>query len=144
MITGSRAWASGLALLLVMAACDASPAYLREEGRRKHLADLGIQRFDSAQAYRLAGVSALRILSVPAMRPGELGADTADAAFGVFSMRCGACHDRPSPGAKPAYMWAATLSRMKKNAEDAGLLPMSAEDETLILGLLQKHAADGS
>lgn len=142
MIPAPRLWASGLAVLLLAAACDTGPAYLREEGRRRHLQELGVERFDGGGDYRLAGVSAVRTIQVEPMKPGALGADTADAAFGLFSMRCGACHDRPAPGSKPAYLWESVVSRMRKNAQDAGLMPPSAEDEALILGFLQRHAAD--
>jgi hypothetical protein len=137
-----RLWSAGLTLLLLAGACDTGPAYLQEEGRRRHLQELGVERFDAGGDYRLAGVSAVRTIAVEPVEPGELGADTTDGAFGLFSMRCGACHEPPSPGSKPSYLWAPVMSRMKKNAQDAGLMPPSADDEALILDFLQRHAAD--
>ncbi len=71
----------------------------------------------------------------------KLGADTLDATFEAFRMRCRACHELPAPDSKPAYLWDATLSRMKKNAADAGLLPWSATDENAIRAFLEEHAA---
>lgn len=142
MIHAPRALPSILALLAVAAACDASPGYLKDEGRRHRLAELGVERFDSTGRYRLAGVSATRDVEVAALKPGELGADTLDAGYHAFGMRCGTCHDVPSPGSKPAYLWDAVVSRMKRNARDAGLMPMSPGNEAAVLRFLREHAAD--
>lgn len=135
-----------LALLLVAlaaAACDAPGGYLAEQGRRHRLAELGVEPFDSTGTYKLAGVSTVKRIEIPKkLDARRLGRDTLDPAFNVFRTRCRACHELPAPDAKPAYLWDATLSRMKKNAADAGLMPWSATDEAAIRGFLEEHAAD--
>lgn len=134
---------AGTALLVLLGtACDARPDYLKESARIQRLESLGVERFDSAGAFKLAGMSTHREIQIDALRPGELGADTLDPAFHVFHMRCGSCHDVPSPGSRPAYLWDAAMSRMKKNASDAGLMPISPEDEETVLRFLREHAAD--
>jgi len=133
---------AALVLILLAAACDARPDYLKESGRRQRLQALGVERFDSADAFKLAGMSTHKEVQIDALKPGELGADTLDPAFHVFHMRCGSCHEVPSPRSKPAYLWDAAMSRMKKNAADAGLMPISPEDEATVLRFLREHAAD--
>jgi hypothetical protein len=134
----------GLAALgvVLLSACDARPEDRREEARARELEAAGVQRFDSAGAYGLAGVSTRRRIEVEALRPEALGADTLDPAFHLLQMRCGSCHGVPAPGSKPAYLWDAVLSRMKQNIAAAGLLPMSAADEAAVLRFLKDHAAD--
>jgi len=139
----ARILLSGLVPILVAAACGASPDYLREEGRRRHLESLGVDRFDSGGAYPLAGVSTTRRIEIAALDPGKLGDDTSDAAYDVLLMRCGACHDVPAPDSKPAYLWESVVSRMRKNAQDAGLMPMDSSDEAAVLRFLREHAAEG-
>ena len=129
--------------ILFVAACDGSPGYLREEGRRRHLESLGIERFDSVGTYPLAGVSTTRRIEIAALDPGKLGGDTSDAAYDVLLMRCGACHDVPAPDSKPSYLWESVVSRMRKNAQDAGLMPMDSSDEAAVLRFLREHAAEG-
>lgn len=134
-----------LAALITSAAaagCDASPDYLKAQGRRRRLAELGIERFDSAAAFRLAGMSTNRKIRIDALDPETLGPDTLDAAYHVLHMRCGSCHDVPAPGSKPGYLWDAAMSRMKKNAREAGLMPISSEDEAVVLRFLREHASD--
>ncbi len=143
MIRAARILFSGLVPILVAAACDTSPGYLREEGRRRHLESLGIERFDSGGAYALAGVSTIRRIELDALDPRKLRGDTLDPAYGVLLMRCGACHDVPAPDSKPAYLWESVVSRMKKNAQDAGLMPMDSSDEAAVLRFLREHAAEG-
>ncbi len=130
-----------LAVLLGGTGCDTTPDYLQEQMRRDRLAGLGVARFDSAGAYQLAGMSTRRNVRLVALKPGELGADTLDAAYHTFHMRCGSCHDVPAPRSKPPYLWEATMSRMKKNASDAGLMPISDEEEGRILEFLRNRAA---
>jgi hypothetical protein len=104
---------------------------------------VGVTRFDSAGAFRLAGMSTHREIDLVPLKPRELSAaDTADAGYHTFQMRCGSCHDVPSPASMPAYMWEAEMVRMKKNAADAGLLPITPEDEALVVEFLRRHASD--
>ncbi|MDP2958249.1 MAG: hypothetical protein Q8N53_17610 [Longimicrobiales bacterium] len=137
-----RALLTGLITLATAAACDALPDHVQEQARRRRLAALGVERFDSAAAFRLAGMSTHREIKIDALDPGELGADTLVPAYHVFRMRCGSCHAVPSPGSKPAFLWDAAMSRMKKNAADAGLMPISPDDEAKVLQFLREHAAD--
>jgi len=143
MIPAARILLWGVVPILFAAACDTSPAYLREEGRRRHLQSLGIEGFDSGGAYALAGVSTMRRIDIATLDPRKLGEDTLDGAYRVLLMRCGACHDVPAPDSKPAYLWESVVSRMKKNAQDAGLMPMDPGDEVAVLGFLREHAAAG-
>ena len=136
-----RSLLTGLITLVASAACDASPNYLKEQARRQRLAALGIERFDSAAAFQLAGMSTHREIKIDALDPRDLGADTLDPAYHVFQMRCGSCHDVPSPGSKPAFLWESAMSRMKKNAADAGLMPIRPEDEATVVRFLREHAA---
>lgn len=143
MITRPRpALAVVLLALLATAACDATPDYVKEQARQKRLADLGIERFDSAGRFDLAGMSTHREIEIQALKPRELEGDTLGPDYRTFHMRCGSCHEVPSPSSKPAYLWEASLSRMKKNAADAGLMPMAPEDEASVLRFLREHAAD--
>lgn len=143
MIRSARILLWSFVPILFAAACDTSPAYLREEGRRRHLESLGIERFDSGGAYSLAGVSTMRRIEIDALDPRKLHGDTLDAAYHMLLMRCGACHDVPAPDSKPADLWESVVGRMKKNAQDAGLMPMDSSDETAVLRFLREHAAEG-
>jgi hypothetical protein len=135
--------AAGLVALTFGAACDATPDYLKEQARRDRLVALGVVRFDSAGAFQLAGMSTRRKVALVPLESGELPvADTLGLGYHTFHMRCASCHDVPSPATKPGYLWEATMSRMKKNAADAGLMPISEEDEAIVLDFLREHASD--
>lgn len=134
---------AGLAFLFLAAGCDATPDYLKERAGQRRLAAAGVEGFDSAGAFRLAGMSTFRVIEIDALKPGALGADTLDPAYHVLHMRCGSCHGVPAPGSKPGYLWEAAMSRMKKNAADAGLLPIDPRDEAEVLRFLREHASDG-
>jgi hypothetical protein len=113
---------------------------VKEQGRRHRLAELGIERFDST-GHKLAGVSATREIVVPLLKRGELTGDTLGMEYRTLEMRCRACHQLPSPGSKPAYLWEGVLTRMTKNASDAGLMPMSSADQAEVLRFLRRHSA---
>jgi hypothetical protein len=138
----SRGAAAVLIALLGAGGCDVTPNHLEEQAGRRRLSDLGVERFDSAAAFKLAGMSTYRSIEIDALRPAELGADTLDPAYHVLHMRCGSCHTVPDPGGRPAYLWDAAMSRMKKNAADAGLMPISPRDEAEVLRFLREHASD--
>jgi hypothetical protein len=133
---------AGLATLMATGACDGSGGPLEEQGRLRRLAGLGIERFDSAAAFRLAGMSTHRQIQLDVLDPRKLGADTLDPTYHLLHMRCGSCHGVPAPSSKPAFLWEASLSRMKKNIADAGLMPMTPDDEAQVLRFLREHAAD--
>jgi len=132
----------GVITLVAAAACDTTPGYLKEQAGRRRLAALGVDRFDSAGVFKLAGMSTFHLVEIDALKPGELGADTLDPAYHLLHMRCGSCHEVPSPGSRPAYLWDAAMSRMTKNAARAGLMPISAGDEAEVLRFLREHASD--
>lgn len=143
----SRAGNAGglfMLVLLVASACDVQPDYLKESARKRRIEALGVEHFDSAGAFKLAGLSTHREIKISALRPREVGADTLSPEFHVYHMRCGSCHDAPSPGSRPGYLWEASMSRMKKNAQDAGLLPITAEDQAAVLRFLRRHASDAA
>ena len=143
MIRRSRPLIPALVVLLAATACDATPANVKEQGKRRRLAALGIETFDGSGTHRLAGVSATRIISVEPLDARALDGDTLGAGYRLLSMRCGACHQPPAPASKPAWLWEGTVARMRQNAREAGLMPMSAGDEAEVLRFLQRHAAGG-
>ncbi|MCG6986595.1 MAG: hypothetical protein LJF06_00195 [Gemmatimonadetes bacterium] len=138
-----RVLAAGLTLLSALAACDALPPAVKDQGRVRRLSQLGIERFDSTGAYQLAGVSATRSIEVPPLKRGELEGDTLGAGYRAFRMRCQACHELPSPSAHPASLWEGVVGRMRTNAMNAGLMPMTQDDEATVVSFLQKHAGSG-
>ena len=137
-----RGAAAVLFALLGAGGCDATPGHLEERADRRRLSDLGVERFDSAAAFKLAGMSTYRAIEIDALRPSELGADTLDPEYPGLQRRGGWCRAVPSPGGRPAYLWDAALSRMKKNAADAGLMPIDPRDEAEVLRFLREHASD--
>jgi mono/diheme cytochrome c family protein len=138
-----RALAAGLTLLSAVVACDALPPAVKDQGRAHRLSDLGIERFGSTGAYRLAGVSATRTIEVQPLKRGELEGDTLGAGYHAFRMRCQACHELPSPSAHPASLWEGIVGRMRTNALNAGLMPMTQDEEAKVVSFLQKHAGSG-
>jgi hypothetical protein len=131
------------ALALGAVACDALPPAVKDQARARSLVELGIERFDSTGAYQLAGVSATRTIEVPPLKRGELGADTLGAGYHLFRMRCQACHQLPSPSAHPAHLWEGIVGRMRTNALNAGLMPMTQDEEATVVSFLQRHAGRG-
>ena len=127
--------------MVATGACDGLPDHVKEQARLRRLAALGVERFDSVGAFHLAGMSTHREIKIDALDPRDLGADTLDPAYHVFQMRCGPCHDVPSPGSKPAFLWESAMSRMKKNAADAGLMPIRRDEEATVVRFLREHAA---
>lgn len=121
-------------------ACDATPRHIVDEGRARALQERGVDRFDSARAYPLAGVSAVRQVNVEPLRPEALGGDTLGPAFHAFTSRCGACHEAPDPTSRTAAEWSTAVRRMHRNVSEAGLLPIAPEEGELILDFLQRHA----
>ena len=136
-----RTLLAGLITLVATGACDGLPDHVKEQARLRRLAALGVERFDSVGAFHLAGMSTHREIKIDALAPRDLGADTLDPAYHVFQMRCGSCHDVPSPGSKPAFLWESAMSRMKKNAADAGLMPIRRDEEATVVRFLREHAA---
>jgi hypothetical protein len=138
-----RTLAVGLTLLSAVVACDALPPAVKDQRRARRLAELGIERFDGADAYQLAGVSATRTIEVPPPKRGELEGDTLGAAYRAFRMRCQGCHELPSPSAHPTSLWEGIVARMRTNSLNAGLMPMTPVDEATVVSFLRKHAGSG-
>lgn len=145
---GSRLLAGHIAAIILAgllsgaAGCDFNPVpeHVREPGRRHRLEAVGVETFDSSGVNQLAGVSALRRIDVEPLDRSALDGDTLSAEFTTFLARCGACHDVPDPGSKTAAQWRSTLARMTHNQRQAGLLPMSRQQEGAVLEYLRRHA----
>jgi hypothetical protein len=129
-------------LLVGAAGCEVSaiPEHVREPGRRHRLEALGVETFHETGESGLAGVSATGRIAVERLNRRSLNGDTLSAEFRTFLARCGACHDVPDPGSKTAGQWRSSLRRMTHNQEQAGLLPMSPQQEGAVLEYLQRHA----
>ncbi|MHB1192839.1 MAG: hypothetical protein ACYC6F_07305 [Longimicrobiales bacterium] len=67
---------AGWATLMATSACDGSGGQLEEQGRLRRLAGLGIERFDSAAAFRLAGMSTHRQIQLDVVDPRKLGGNS--------------------------------------------------------------------
>lgn len=136
------AWALLLAAPLALGACgDSLPDHVREDARRRRLEELGVEADPTGTAPR-AGMSAIREVDVEPLDRRRLGSDTLSAEFHLFLHRCGACHAPPDPAMHTAAEWRSTLTRMHRNIEDAGLLPIAGEDRERILAFLARHAAE--
>jgi len=124
---------------LATTGCEGVPRSVLEDAREVRLKREGIETFDSNGVAPLAGVSALRIIEVEPLDRRSLGSDTLSQGFRTFVMRCRACHEVPDPRALPAYQWPGVMSRMKRNIEKAGLIPIPSEEERAVLDFLQRH-----
>lgn len=136
---------AALALVLTagLIACgNPLPDHVQEDARRRRLQELGVERGAAGGGAPAAGVSAIRRIEVERLDPRKLGADTASAAYHRFLHRCGACHEAPAPSQHTTLEWPRVLTRMHRNVEDAGLLPIAAEDRDVILDFLQRHARE--
>lgn len=54
--------------------------------------------------------------------------------------RCGRCHGAPNPGVHTAMEWPPVLHRMQNRMAQKGVKPLSADEFTMLLEYLQKHA----
>lgn len=130
-----------LAALPLLAGCDTLPDYIKEDLQEQRLAETGVVAVDPSGSSPSAGLSILRRIEVEALDPREIGADTTTQGFHRLVHRCGTCHSTPSPKIRNASEWKYVFSRMGKHMREAGLIPLSQEDQALILTFLQKHAA---
>jgi hypothetical protein len=130
-----------LACLAFVGGCDTLPNYIKEDIQEKRLAETGVQGLDPTGNSPSAGLSILRQIEVEPIDPREIGADTASLGFHRLVHRCGSCHATPSPKIRTAPEWTNVFSRMGKHMKEAGLIPLSKEDQALILTFLQEHAA---
>jgi hypothetical protein len=126
---------------LALSGCDTLPDYLKEDIQERRLSETGVEELDPTGTSPSAGLSILRQINVEPLEPQEIGADTASRGFGRLVHRCGTCHVTPSPKIRTAPEWKNVFSRMGKHMKEAGLIPLSEEDQALILAFLQKHAA---
>ena len=110
------------------------------------VAAIAVTRGDDPSAPRrgtgapLARISTRLEAPVTPLSPGDLGADTLGLAYHLFRRRCAACHVAPSPKSPPPEGWPRALERMSGHIQDAGLLPLEADDRRSILDLLERHA----
>ena len=130
-----------LTALTLTGGCDTLPASVREDIQERRLAETGVQALDPSGASPSAGSSILRQIDVEPINPGVVGADTASLGFHRLVHRCGICHATPCPGIRTAPEWKHVFPRMEKHVKEAGLIPLSEEDQAIILQFLQKHAA---
>jgi mono/diheme cytochrome c family protein len=126
----------GWAVLLITACADEEPGRSRQEAVAP--AD-PVQVTDPSGRFALAGISATLDLDIEPVQKSELSGDTLGRTFHIFMARCGACHQVPAPGGKPAAEWKAVVERMRMNAAAAGLMPSSSEDEAVVLDYLERH-----
>lgn len=128
--------------VFIAAGCDTTPAYVNRQIQERRLATIGLETVDPSGTSSAAGTSFLRDIDVPAMDTRRIGADTASEGFHRYVHRCGTCHSAPSPRARTAPEWGYVFPRMKQHVTDAGLIPLGARDQALILDFLRRHAAD--
>ena len=126
----------GWAVLLITACADREPGHGPQEAV---VPANPVQVTDPSGRFALAGISATLDLDIKPLQRSQLAGDTLGPTFHLFMARCGACHTVPAPGSKPADQWSAVVDRMRVNASAAGLMPSSAEDESIILDFLQRH-----
>lgn len=124
--------AGALGLAVAAAGCDTRAPWEREA--------LGRTYFDSTGTYVHAGVSTRARANIEPLRAASLGADTARAAYHLFVMRCGSCHDAPDPAMRSPEHWTVLVRRMQDKTRTAGLIPMTDAEADSILGLLREHA----
>lgn len=142
-LQNTRRTAFGLCMAAypLLTGCDTLPDYIKEDLQEQRLAETGVAQVDPSGTSPSAGLSILRQIEVEALDPREIGADTATQGFHRLVHRCGSCHSTPSPKIRNSAEWSYIFSRMEKHMKEAGLIPLSQEDQTLILTFLQKHAA---
>lgn len=58
----------------------------------------------------------------------------------LYVNRCGSCHQAIQPGSLTAEMWRMQVEAMRGKIADAGLTPLSPEEENAILAYLRRHA----
>lgn len=121
-----------LALVLGASACDARPSWQRQA--------LGRAYFDSTGSYVHAGVSTRTNADIEPLRPSSLGSDTTRRIYDLYAMRCGSCHDAPSPRMKTGEHWSFMIGRMQDKTRTAGLIPMTDAEADSILDFLRRHA----
>ncbi|MGM0669162.1 MAG: hypothetical protein ACQET1_05545 [Gemmatimonadota bacterium] len=126
--------------LSIPAGCDPVPDYLKEDIQAQRMAETGLDDPDPSGTSSSAGLSALRPIRVEAIDPTKVGSDTLSLGFHRLVHRCGTCHATPSPEMRSATEWKYVFSRMEKHIKDTGLIPLSDEDQKLILAFLQRNA----
>ena len=58
----------------------------------------------------------------------------------LYRSRCGTCHRLYSPHVLKYEMWKLTVQRMQGEMARKGFPPLSAEESTLLLDYLRRHA----
>jgi mono/diheme cytochrome c family protein len=60
----------------------------------------------------------------------------------VYQARCGTCHPPHEPRSLTAAMWEVQLERMRETMRRRGVMPLTADEQALVLAYLKAHATD--
>jgi hypothetical protein len=129
-------------LVLLLGSCDVTPDYLHGGLQEKRLEEVGLPEVDPSGTSSSAGVSVLRNLDIKPLNRRRIGSDTTSQGFHRYVHRCGTCHAAPDPSLRTASEWKYVFRRMEKHLKDVGLIPLGPMDKSLILGFLERHAAE--
>ena len=127
---------------LLLASCDITPEYLRRDIQERRLREVGVEEVGPSGTASSAGVSVLRDLDVRPLKARRIGADTTSQGFHRYVHRCGTCHAAPDPSIRTPSQWKYVFPRMEKHIREGGLIPLGPLDKNLILGFLERHAAE--
>ena len=128
------------AFLLGVTGCWGLPEEIHEQARANRLTRRGVVVFDSTGAYTLAGMSAVKRVDVDPLRMKDLNGDTLGPGFLTYHARCTSCHETPDPGMYTISVWRGTLRQMGKRQLEAGLMPITEDDRSVMLEFLRRHA----
>ncbi len=123
-------------------ACDVTPEYLRRGLQEAKLEELGLPELDPSGTSPSAGMSALRKFDIKPLRRRRIGSDTTSQGFRRYVHRCGTCHAAPDPSIRTASEWKYVFPRMQRHFRNVGLIPLGPMDKNVILGFLERHAAE--
>jgi hypothetical protein len=60
----------------------------------------------------------------------------------IYQARCGTCHALHHPHALTAAMWEVQIDRMRETMRRRGAVPLSDDEQALVLDYLRAHATD--
>jgi hypothetical protein len=129
-------------LSVFLGSCDVTPEYLRQGLQEQRLEEVGLPEVDPSGTSSSAGVSLLRKFEIRPLNPRKIGSDTTSQGFHRYVHRCGTCHAAPDPSLRTASEWKYAFRHMEKHLQEAGLIPLGPLDKNLILGFLERHAAE--
>jgi len=129
-------------LFLLLGSCDFTPDYLRRGLQEQRLEEVGLPEVDPSGTSPSAGLSVLRDFDIKPLSRRRIGSDTTSQGFHRFVHRCGTCHAAPDPSLRTASEWKYVFRRMEKHLKEVGLIPLGPMDKNVILGFLERHAAE--